>query len=102
MSSDLSAPVPLSIPTPLWLRVAAIPVAAVVVLGGLWLLAGQLAPGYYGSIAFAVVWFVAVSIGIGLVARRAPGLRWPLRGTFVAIVLVVGGWSAWTTSRTRR
>ena len=97
MSSELSASTPLPVPTPLWLRVAAVPVAAVVVLGGLWLVAGQLGPGYYGSIAFAVGWFVAVSIGIGLVARRAPGLRWPLRATFVAIVVVVGGWSAWTT-----
>jgi hypothetical protein len=84
-------------PLPVWARVLAVPVAAIVVLAGLWLFAGVIAPGYYGSIAFAIGWFVAASVGIGMVAKRAPSLKWPLRGTYLAIVLLVGGWSAYTT-----
>jgi len=94
---DSSTALPHSGAPPLWARLAAILVAAAVILAGLWLFAGVLAPGYYGSIAFAIGWFVLASLAIGAVARRTPSLKWPLRATYLAIVVLVGGWTAWTT-----
>jgi Electron transfer DM13 len=79
------------------MHLAAIPIAAAVILAGLWVFAGLVAPGYYTSIAFGVAWFVLASIAIGVVARRTPSLKWPLRATYLVIVLLVGGWTAWTT-----
>ena len=98
MTLDSIPPLPgVRTPLPLWARAAAVPVAAFAILAGLWLFAGVIAPGYYGSIVVAIGWFVAASVAIGVVARRAPSLKWPLRATYLVIVVLVGGWSAWTT-----
>lgn len=98
MTLDASPSLPaVGRPLPLWARVAAVPLAALAILAGLWLFAGVVAPGYYASIGFAIGWFIAASVAIGVVVRRKPSLRWPLRATYLIIVVLVGGWSAWTT-----
>jgi len=85
--------------TPLWLRVAAIPLTIAILLAGLWLFGGVVAPGYNSSIALGVAWFVAASLGIrfGLRGRRA--LKLPVQATFLATAVVVGAIFAWTTFR---
>ncbi len=85
--------------TPLLLRLAVIPITVAVLLAGLWLWSGLVAPGYNSSIALGVAWFVAASLGIrfGLHKRRA--LKLPVQATFVATALLVAAIFAWTTFR---
>jgi electron transfer DM13 len=86
-------------PTPLALRLLAVPVAVAVLLAGLWLAAGVLAPTYKGSFVAGVAWFVIAAIAIRFVVRARPDLKLPLRATFLLTVAVVGGYVAWTTLR---
>ena len=90
---------PLPDRTPLWLRLAAIPLTVAILLAGLWFFAGVVAPGYDSSIALGVAWFVAASLGIrfGLRGRRA--LKLPVQATFLATAVLVGAVFAWTTFR---
>lgn len=85
--------------TPVWLRLAAIPLTLAILLAGLWFWSGVVAPGYDSSIALGIAWFVAVSLGIrfGLRGRRA--LKLPVQATFVATALLAGAIFAWTTFR---
>ncbi len=85
--------------TPVWLRLAAIPVTIVILAAGLWFWSGVVAPGYYWSIALGVAWFVAVSLGIrfGLRGRRA--LKLPVQATFLATAVLASAVFAWTTFR---
>lgn len=85
--------------TPLWLRLAAIPLTVAILLAGLWFFGGVVAPGYNSSIALGVAWFVAASLGIrfGLRGRRA--LKLPVQATFLATAVLVGAIFAWTTFR---
>jgi len=85
--------------TPLWLRLAAIPLTVAILLAGLWFWSGVVAPGYNSSIALGVAWFVAASLGIrfGLKNRRA--FKLPVQATFLATAVLVGGVFAWTTFR---
>ncbi|MFN0154963.1 MAG: DM13 domain-containing protein [Gaiella sp.] len=87
---------PYALPS-LWSWVLGVPLGGAVILVGLWLFAAQLGPGYYGSIGFAIGWFTLAWIAIGRVGKRVPALSMPLRAVYLAIVLVVGGYSAWTT-----
>jgi len=66
---------------------------------GLWFWAGVVAPGYYSSIALGVAWFVAVSVLVGAVAKRRPGLRRVLRGSFLTATAVTLAAFAWTSIR---
>jgi len=90
---------PLPDRTPLWLRLAAIPLTVAILLAGLWFFGGVVAPGYNSSIALGVAWFVAASLGIrfGLRGRRA--LKLPVQATFLATAVLVGAVFAWTTFR---
>jgi hypothetical protein len=81
----------------LWAWLAGLPVGAAVILFGVWLFGAKLGPGYYGSIGVTTAWFVVTWIAIGRLRGRGRSLRWPLRTAYIVIVLVVGGWSAWTT-----
>ena len=71
----------------------------VVLLAGLWVVTGVLAPGYDGSILLGVAWFVAASVAIGALLRRRPELKLPVRGAFLATAAAVAAVFAWTTFR---
>lgn len=64
-------------------------VLAALLLGG-WFWGAVVAPGYWSAIAAIIAWFLAVGTLTARLARRAPGLRWALRGTYlVAAVAAV-------------
>lgn len=71
----------------------------VVLLVGLWVFAGALAPGYVSSIALGGAWFVAVGVASGRLARRRPDLKLALRGTFLVVVLACAFGFYWTSIR---
>ncbi|CAN5831719.1 MAG: DM13 domain-containing protein [Actinobacteria bacterium] len=85
--------------TPLLLRLAAIPITVAILLAGLWLFAGVVAPGYNSSIALGVAWFVAASLGIRFALRGRRALKLPVQATFIATAVLVGAVFAWTTFR---
>lgn len=85
--------------TPLWLRLAAIPLTVAILLAGLWFFGGVVAPGYNSSIALGVAWFVAASLGIRFGLRDRRALKLPVQATFLATAVLVGAIFAWTTFR---
>lgn len=86
-------------PTPALVRLLVVPLTAAVLVGGLWLTAGLLVSTYNGAIVVAVAWFVVAAVVIRFIVRARPDLRWLLRGTFLLTVVLVGGYTAWTTLR---
>jgi hypothetical protein len=68
-------------------------------LAGLWVAAGLIAPTYLTSIGFGVVWFVLASVALGQVGKRRPDLKWTVRGTFLATAAATGAVFAWTSLR---
>ena len=78
--------------------VVAIPAMVAVLLGGLWLFAGELAPaGFNWSIGFGVLWFVIAWLGLRLLGRRFAGWRRVGKLTLAAtgtIVLVLFLWTS--------
>lgn len=85
---------------PIWARLAAIPVTGASLLLGLWLFAGQLAPGRTtGSIIVAVLWFVVAYLGLRVVKKRWPELDVPVTATFAVLGMAVAFWFAWNTFR---
>jgi hypothetical protein len=71
----------------------------VVLLAGLWVASGLIAPTYLTSIVFGVVWFLLASVILGKAAKGRPELRWTVRGTFLVTAVVVGALFAWTSLR---
>ena len=85
---------------PIWARLLAAPIVVAVLLAGLWLFAGQLAPWHAnGSIAFAVGWFVIAYLRLRVLFRRFPELGLPVQATFAVVAIAVGFWYAWNTFR---
>ncbi len=79
-------------PTPLWMKLVAVAVVLVVMLAGLYLFGGVLADGYWVSVGLAVAWFVLAGAVLGKLAKRRPGLRWPVRATVLAAGIGIGAW----------
>ena len=71
----------------------------IALLGGLWIVAGLLAPTYLTSIIFGVVWFLIASVLLGRAVKRRPDLKWWVRGTFLATAAVCAAAFAWTSLR---
>jgi len=97
--STQPVPIPSTRPLPLAARLLAVPALLVVLLSGLWVWAGVVAPGYNSSIGFAVAWFVAVAVGLRFVRRRMPSLNRILQVTFLVTAVAIGFGFAWTTLR---
>jgi Electron transfer DM13 len=93
MASTAPRLAPLSVP----LRLLVVPVVAAILLGGLYVFAGLVAPGYYTSIGFGAGWMLVAGVTMNQLAKRVPGLRWYVRGTVIATSLAVGAWFALTS-----
>ncbi len=87
-----------AVPTPLSLKLVAALAVPPVIVAGLWLFAGVLAPGYRWAIAAAVAWFVVAGFGIGKLVKERPGLRPGVRATLFATVAIVAGWNVYTST----
>jgi hypothetical protein len=70
-----------------------------VLLGGLWIAAGLIAPTYLTSIIAGFVWFFLASFLLGRVTKRRPDLKWPVRGTFIVTAVAATAVFAWTSLR---
>ena len=68
-------------------------------LAGLWVASGLIAPTYLSSIIAGVVWFLIASVVLGRLVKGRPELRWTVRGTFLATAVAVGAVFAWTSLR---
>jgi len=84
---------------PLGLMLLLVPLVVVVMLAGLWVAAGVLAPTYDSSFVYGIVWFVLAAIALRFIVRARPDLKLPLRGTFVVTAVVVAVATLWTTQR---
>jgi len=84
---------------PLWGWLLALPLVAVLLLLGLWVFAGLIAPGYDSSIVLGAVWFVLAYLGIRTLVRRRPALKLPVQGTFAVTAIAVAAIFALTTFR---
>ena len=85
---------------PIWARLASIPILALLLLVGLWLFAGQLAPGRVtGSIIVAFAWFAVAYFALRFIKNRWPELNVPLTATYAVLGIAVAFWFAWNTFR---
>jgi hypothetical protein len=82
---------------PLPYRILAVPVVVAVLVAGLWLFAGEIAPGYFTSIGFGVAWMVVAGVALSRLAKRVAGLRWWVRGAVIGTSVAVGAWFALTS-----
>lgn len=81
-------------------KLAAALAVPVVVLVGLWLFAGVLAPSYTWSLVAAVAWFVVAGFATGKLVKPHRELRFPVRGALFTTVAVVGGFLLYTSTVT--
>jgi hypothetical protein len=96
---ETRAPLPAHV-APIWLRLAAVPAAAALVLAGIWVAGGVLTDDFRASLLLTALWFAAVAGGSAVLWRRVPALRAAALvavGTFV----VVGGYLGYTSMRDR-
>ncbi len=82
--------------------VLTVPSVVMIMALGLWFFGGVVAPGYWTSIIFGVVWFVVASILIGQIATRRPGLKAPMRATFIVVAAASAVGFYWTSIRDDR
>ncbi len=80
-------------------KLLAPPLVVLVLAGGLWFWGGVVAPGYWSTIALAILWFVACSVILGRLAQARPELRRPVRATFLTCCVVAASGFYWTSLR---
>lgn len=83
-------------------RVLAAALTAVLVLGGLWFWAGEVAPGPRSALAAGLLWCFAAGALAARAGRRVPALRRTLRATVVGCGVLAAGATAVTTLRETR
>lgn len=83
--------------SPVWLRVAGVPVAIAVVLAGIWVAGGLVTDDFRASMALTALWFAAVVAAAVGCWRRVPGLR-PAAVAAVVAFVAVGGWLGYTST----
>jgi hypothetical protein len=95
----MPAPAEPAHPTPLAVRLAALVVVPAVLLGGLWLVSGRIATGYWASIALGVAWFVLASVVLGKLTKHRRDLRRFTRPAFILTAVAVSFAVYWTSIR---
>ena len=79
----------------------AVPVVALVVAFGVWVTGALVTNDFRLSMALTGLWFGATGLACVVVARRSRRLRWPVLGTYVVTVALIGGYLGLTTVRDR-
>ena len=82
-----------------WSRWLLAPVAAIVVLAGIWVTGGKITDDFAVSMALTGLWFLIVVAAAVVVWRRWPSLRLPVSAVAVATFVVVGGALAYLSMR---
>jgi len=77
---------------PLWLRLALTPLAAAVVLLGIWVTGALITNHFQVSMALTALWFAVVLATAVIVWRRRPELRLPVSAVAVGTFVLVGGY----------
>lgn len=96
----MSAPAPVTPrATPLALRLLAAVAVAAVLLLGLLVVSGLIAPGYDSSIALGIAWFVLASVALGRLTKGRRDLRPWARGAFLLTAVGVAFAFYWTSIR---
>ena len=86
--------------SPVWLRVACVPVAIAVGLAGIWVAGGVITDDFRASMALTALWFAAVVAAAVVCWRRVPALR-PAAVAAVVAFVAVGGWLGYTSTTDR-
>jgi len=77
---------------PLPLRLASIPLVAIVVLAGIWVAGGLLTNDFKAAMALTAAWMVVAGIACAVVARRRPDFRWPVLIAFLVTAALAGAY----------
>ena len=85
----------------LTLRLASLPLTAVIVGFGVWVAGGWVTNDFRTSMALTAGWFLVAAIGCALVARRVRPLRVPVILGYVIAAGVIGAYLGATTLRDR-
>ena len=86
-------------PTSTGMKIVAAVATVAVLLGGLWLFAGVIAPDYLWSIILGAVWFLIGSFLVGRVWKAYPDLKWATRGALFVTAIAAAVGFAWTSLR---
>jgi hypothetical protein len=83
------------------LRLAAVPVTAVIVVLGVWVAGGWITDDFRVSMVLTAVWFAGAGVGCVVVARRVRPLRVPVGLGYLLTVAAIGVYLGATTLRDR-
>jgi hypothetical protein len=73
-------------------RLAAIPVVAIVVLLGIWVTGGVITNDFAFALWLTAGWMGLAGLACFAIAARSPALRWPVLGTYVAVAVAAGAY----------
>jgi hypothetical protein len=82
-------------------RLLSIPVVVAIVAAGVWVTGAAITNDFRASMALTAVWFGLTGLACVLIARRSRALRVPVLASYVATVVVIGGYLGLTTVRDR-
>ena len=82
-------------------RLLSIPVVVAIVAAGVWVTGAAITNDFRASMALTAVWFGLTGLACVLIARRSRSLRVPVLASYVATVVVIGGYLGLTTVRDR-
>jgi hypothetical protein len=83
--------------TPPLVRLAAIPVVAIVVLLGIWATGGVITNDFALAMWLTAGWMGVAGLACLAIAARSPALRWPVLGTYVAVAVAAGAYLGTST-----
>ena len=86
---------------PVALRLASVPIVALVILLGVWVAGGVITDDFKGSVALTGVWFATAGAACLAIAVRSRGLRVPVLGAYLVTAAVVSVWLGVSTLRDR-
>jgi peptidoglycan/LPS O-acetylase OafA/YrhL len=84
----------------LLLRLAVVPLVAVVTVAGVWVAGGQLTDDFRAAMVLTALWFGAAGLAALFVGYRWRALRVPVTGSFVLAAAVIGVYLVISTFRT--
>src|SRR6187399_1621410 len=82
-------------------RFLSIPLVVVIVAAGVWVTGAAITNDFRASMALTAVWFGLGGLACVVIARRSRSLRVVVPASYVATVVVLGGYLGLTTVRDR-